>query len=402
MTNLEAWNLLTSNLPSPQLCVDAGVLGLVSAALERRVWLGNGRPVYPNLYIALSGRPGCGKTLVLNEIKIILQSIRDKTKTIVEDREMRPGYFYNIGPDTITFEGMITDMCRKAKMVTIEGKQTTSTPYVLLLSELNSFIRLNNEQVPKAMLKYYDCEDYEYVTKHGPPDFVRKTALTVVGGCTMTFVEEGYKKGIFTDGFSARFVWIFASNKRRVSFEVDNMTEEQLAARAQLVGWTEKLSKITGQVTYSASTKDFLEHWMQHVHAPEEEIAPVHMQNYMGRRAIHLRKLAMCFHFLESDSLVISTEAFQRALAFLATIEPGLGAFRIVGKNPLAGIAREVFETIQKHGINGITYNEIMLHHMSDIQRREELTEILEIGKVTGQLTDKLIDGKVKYYAANR
>lgn len=397
MTNTDAWNHLTKDLPTPQAWIDLGYLGLISIAMERRVWFGSGgREVYPNLFMAFVGPPGKGKSFVLTEMRRVLSGIRDENRPmVVQDGELVPRCYFNFSPDTTTFEGALTDISRNTKLVEIDGRRKSQAPYAVLLSELNSFIRLDHSQIPKALLKFYDCEDYEYKPKHGPPDIIRNSAMQVIGGATMEFLEDGYKKGIFNDGFTARFIWSFENRKRHSNFEVSTVSDEQLRCREQLIEWIGRLTKVSGQLSYSEETSEFLQQWYSETHTPAEDAAPRHLQDYMARKAMHLRKLAICVHFAENDSRVIGIESFKKALAILERLEPNLAAFKVIGRNTMAKHQLRVLDYISTR--DGVAFNELLINFNIDM-KRDELQETLNVYMLTGQLKEQ----NGKYYANRR
>ena len=71
----------------------------------------------------------------------------------------------------------------------------------LTLTELNSLFTRHSEQIPKMMLKTYDCEDYEYDTKHQGHDLVRNTCVNLIAGTTPAILKEAERFYIFDDGF---------------------------------------------------------------------------------------------------------------------------------------------------------------------------------------------------------
>lgn len=367
--------------------------------MERRVWYGSsGREVFLNVFIALVGRPGVGKSFVLSEIRNILRQIRDPERgTVIENRAMVPAPAFNIGPDTVTFEAMIADMCRLSKAFKLDGRMHAQAPYLLLLSELNSFIREYNEQIPKALLKFFDCEDYDYLTKGGGMETVKRSAVTIIGGATMDFIHDAYKKNIFDNGFSSRFLWIFDNQKRPSSFEVCELSAEQLASRQAVIDWCKALYKVAGKLSYDNDTKAYLEHWKDKVHEPAEEQAPEYMQHYMARKPIYLRKLAGCIHFSRNMDLTLTRQDFDDALALLSRIETGLVAFTTVGRNPMAAVQRKLLATLKQHK-EGLDEGGIMCRHMSDLNL-EELRQCIEVMKLTGQISVKIVKNKDTYYA---
>src|SRR5574343_764727 len=71
----ELWQHYTSNLSAPQSSLDLSYYWLISAALQRRVFLQSmERPLFPNLYIVLVGPPGVGKGIVITPTTEILRA----------------------------------------------------------------------------------------------------------------------------------------------------------------------------------------------------------------------------------------------------------------------------------------------------------------------------------------
>ena len=75
MTNLERWRLYMKDITSPNSFIDFGFYFMISAALQRRVWLWSEdhSPLYPNLYVIMVGEPGLGKGRVIKPVSKFLR-----------------------------------------------------------------------------------------------------------------------------------------------------------------------------------------------------------------------------------------------------------------------------------------------------------------------------------------
>ena len=75
MNNLGKWRFYLKDIESPDLFIDWGFYSLISAALQRRVWLyPDAMAIYPNIFTLLVGPPAAGKSRVISQIADIIKS----------------------------------------------------------------------------------------------------------------------------------------------------------------------------------------------------------------------------------------------------------------------------------------------------------------------------------------
>ena len=105
MTNPDKWRFYLKDMESPDLFIDWGFYSLISAALQRRVWLyPASMAIYPNIFTLLVGPPAAGKSRVLSQVTDIIKSEKlmepDKKKNT-----MVPMFPH--GADTTTQESLL-------------------------------------------------------------------------------------------------------------------------------------------------------------------------------------------------------------------------------------------------------------------------------------------------------
>ena len=102
MTNLEKWRHYLKDMESPDLFIDWSFYSLISAALQRRVWLyPDSMSIYPNIFTLLVGPPAAGKSRVISQVTDIVKSEK-LMEFDAEKNAMVPMYPY--GADTTTQE----------------------------------------------------------------------------------------------------------------------------------------------------------------------------------------------------------------------------------------------------------------------------------------------------------
>lgn len=406
MTPLEAWQEYTADLPSPQSYIDFGFIVLITSALQRRVWYygeGEGSEdgrLFPNLYVVEVGKPALGKGLIITRVASLLKHHKDARRGKVmtalgpEEAELIP-----VGADCATFEQILVELTnsKSAPIITVNdaGKKV---PYshcslAFVLEELSSLFRAHHNEVVKLLLRTYDCNDYNYKTKHGQPDLIRRCCMNFFAGAQMDFLQEAHDLKIFGQGFSSRTIWLFETARRFNRFHQHGEAPKKAAAREVLVDHVKKLTALYGQLSYNQEVYDFLEQWYTTVCCPAEALAGPRMQGYYGRKKVHVLKVAAAIHFSRSYDYEITLTDIKEAIAMLDAIEPKMAAgLNIVGRNKLTPFARDIFEMIESTGKTGAHVATIYSAFLADLEMAEIdklLNELTIIEKITQVNTDK-------------
>jgi len=324
----------------------------VASALQRRVWFGNleDQPLFPNLYIVLIGPPACGKGLVIQPVNRIITHWPRKDSDI--GREPAPGEeiprLIPTGPDKITPECLFQEMSKCMRRFAFEAPNAETKIYghssmAFILEELNALFKRNMEDIPKFLLKAYDCGEYQYKTKHQGNDLIRNMCLNFLAAGTPAILKDAAKYNIFDDGFTSRTIFIFEREPRYYSYELPIRTADQIKAFQELLPWIKQLSGLFGEIRYSEECKQFLRDTCEREHKTLIASAGPKMQSYLGRRGVTIKKIAAALHFSESLSLDIPVERFQEAVEFLRPIENNMqGGFSVVGRNELHPFAQQI------------------------------------------------------------
>lgn len=387
MNNLQKWQSLTSNLMSPQTCIDFVWYGTVGIFLNRKVWMGDfDCALFPNLYIVNVGLAGIGKTLgVVRGRKLILS---------IDDLEARPvvgknGIRYQpklikTAADSTNFSALMEEMSKATRA----GKRPHNnkmlpypfTPFAIVEDELSALFReKEGSQISKAMLKLYDCENYEYYTRMHGMETVFNPCVSMLASTTPSFLQWAHDTGIFSDGFSSRTIWIFEGRSRFETPRIDTLTAEQLELQEQLKKRLRKIYSIVGQVIEPPAVRTFVDKYFFDNLVPAKELSGGFMRDYFSRKMTHIHKLAMCIHFSDSDELTLTIDDYTRAIELIDDIEPKMRmGLSMLGRNPLANLSNSVYDFIRAHKLKGCTLPELLAQFIHDITQKE-LSEILDV-----------------------
>lgn len=399
MTNFDRWRYYTKHLFSPNTYVDVAWLYTISAALERRVWIGDkqGQPLHPNLYFVLVGPPAVGKGLVLGESAKLLSYHKDeKLSKVSHEIDLFVG-----GPNNITYEALCHKLAEGTKRRNWFNPRKNAEELLphasmwFVLEELESLFKEGpeNKKLRVLTLELYDCKDkYEYETKNSGKDRIKFPCMSLFGGLTPKSIGELFTKGVLDDGWFSRTIFIFENYPRFNTFQLKPPDADMLLEKEKLLEHIKSLHKLTGEIIVKPEIWEFMEkHWAD-VEVPKMARAYHKLDSYYGRKRVHIPKLACAFHFSESLDPELSIEDFQNAITFLERLEVNMTkGVKAHGKNQQNNLSKEILRFIRTAeeavGLAAI------VGEFSTEARMDELNELLEVLIFTGQIT-KTTDGK--------
>lgn len=391
MTNLERWQLIMKDVPSPQSYIDFGYYFLISASLQRRVWVAGKRNIYPNQYCFLVGEPGLGKNWVTEPVEEMLkfhkrekqqkreykhlspevqEAIREAEKAALEQEEADDKYakkkryedqlLIPVGADATTYEAltrMTADSIRRMNYSEFDDKLQkdvikfyTHSSVVFCLKELSSLFQEHKTSLVNFLITAYDCGDYSYVTKGKGEDHIQKSCVNILGGTTPGFLRKTFSDSLLTEGFASRSWFIYEAENRFERLRVPELNPEQLACDFHLRNHVKKLTELFGKIVISEEVWDFAENWWKTNQQSKVNKSPK-LQSYYARKNIHVIKLALALHFSDNYTLDITVDEVKRAIEILNTVEVKMhNALEFDGRNPLSKVAKKVVEFLKKNG----------------------------------------------------
>ena len=129
MTNYEQWLRLTQSVNTDQHFIDGAYYFMISAALQRRVWLPGkaNRHLYPAMYMILTGDPAMGKTAVIVLAKNILKKFISNGKVIALPKEED---FENLSVMIEKQRRDLEDAMHELSMVALQSDLEERTPEI--------------------------------------------------------------------------------------------------------------------------------------------------------------------------------------------------------------------------------------------------------------------------------
>ena len=438
----DKWRLYTEGLVSPDDYIDFGFYYLMSASLQRRVWIGPPHsPLYPNLYIILVGDPAVGKGLVVKQISKLLNyhkmptsqelkslqtpNMTPESKSLLEsiatedyntaqaaegitDKGIKKDFdrplLIPVAANATTYEALVKALAQSIRRKNVimfnektgrdELKPYTHSSLCFVLEEISSLFRKKSEDVVNLLLEAYDCGDYKKDTKTQGVDRVKSCCLNLFGGTTPGFMQETFDDRLLTEGFSSRTIFVYAPCNRKTAVWMPDLTDAQNQAYLDIQDHIKKLTNLYGRISVDKQTEQWFEDWWKFAQTHRANTSR-HLVSYYGRKQVHVLKLAMAHHFSHSFDMELKKESLQWAIDRLDVIERKM--HHVLGfesTNPQAIPAKKILAFIRNNG--AMTRKELLTEFWDSLPSPlTDMDEILEHLSSTQKLvkipiTDKL------------
>lgn len=316
----------------------SGVYAL-SAVVNRQVWLSMGQyRLFPNLYIILLGPPGNGKSLAM-----------DTAQGIVEDVGG-----IQISGDAQTKESLVRDMRDTCpRTITLpDGTAQVITPMVIFATELSHLLghlSTSGNMIDFLTTIYTKDKRYTTRTKNKGNDEITNPFVSLIACTTQDWITTYLKSDIIGGGFTRRVIFV----NEPLGSSVDDkslrrpfltVSPAQVTARENVLRYAEVLKNVVGEFRWDAGAKAAYEKWYLTRDIPHDPDTI----GYYKTKPNQVLKVAMLLALSKSPDLVLTTEAFETALALFDKTEATLTrVFQGIGRNELNAIANRAVDYIR-------------------------------------------------------
>lgn len=433
MDNWDRWLEYTSGLGSPQRFVEWAGLFVPGAALERRVWCPPMHdPLFANKDIVLVGPSSIGKggpikmaTELLAEHKqesfeinisrnglsasqvATLEKIekmeREKAQKAHEDSvnghsAFDKAHLFPRAADSTTYESLLRCMAMASRKCAFPDTDPDGKPFVnavaacamyASLEEMSSMFRRHTNDLINFLIQAYDCSrSYEYITKTQGKDRLLNICFNLIAGTTPNFMSSCFDTALVEEGFSSRVFFIYGDTRRKIVASIPQLTPEQKQYKKDLSQHVRGLKKLYGEVRIDESTETwFLEEYTKIIKDVNYRACrSPKLEPYYGRWNIHMKKLAMAHHFLNSYEMYLSREDFEWAIEKAREAEKVMHIPLVINEeNPVAKLAGKIHGYLATNGPK--EFNAIYAAHFKFAQgNKDGIMEAIEFLTETGQL----------------
>lgn len=421
------WRELNRNLESPWAFIDWTYYFMLSAVMQRRVWLGNSPKLYPNIYVMFVAPPAIGKSSAAACAKEILENLfrqgadltfhAQKSET---ENQFKKIQALSFAADCTTMESLI-DQLKEAEhffhWIRPDGKaegQVHNSLSILLSEEMGTLFREAQTDIVPLLCHLWDCRHFSYRTKTGSASRADEDGrvgihcdhpcAAFLGCTTLGVVKELMHKGILQQGFTARAVGVFEAEKRHRKAFISR-SEEQLKLIPNLMEHFAKLLKLCGPMRLTKDAEKFFTEYYESGKEIEDRVnnSPV-LADYYGRFQAHVLKLAMLISLDRHESLrPIDESCIIEAIQELRKVEVNMHmAFGGGAVNPMLDLAGELYEAIKASEDKGVMKHALLQKFIRKLPRgAHSLKEAVGILTDAGMIKEKAtLSGVATVYKA--
>jgi hypothetical protein len=286
----------------------------IGAVLGRNTWIDMGTFQWvPNQYLVLVGEPA-----VVTKSTSIRQA---------EDLLRETGVV-QFGSNSSTWQDLVNQLA-KAQQGDIETG-IISSPLTLMISELGSFLDMENREQIDFMVDIWDGQRgvWKRSTVGTGEKKIESPCLNMIAATTQVWVRENFKQNMVGGGFSSRMVMLLGKKKKRkIAYPGLQGTGLRQELRGKLIEDLKHINTLRGEFKLTDEAVAWGTDWYdRHIDHPElRKLTGERFQGYYGRKQTHMHKLAMILSASQSDSMIIKKSHLELANAMLLEMENDLG-----------------------------------------------------------------------------
>lgn len=339
---LEGWLEYTEPLPTPHLFRVWSGLGILSAAVSRRVWLaGHSRlpPCIPNLYIMLVGAPGVGKDVAINKAADLISAANDFAA---------PHRIARLGGESISKKGLIDKMAddRSKQVCTYRNGGASHTfdfhSLTFCIGELGTAMPEYDPALVPMLNEFYNNKASYDDTIRGLEVSVKNPHLVLLAGNQPDTLAEVFPDKAFRMGLTSRIIFVFA--EAPVVRDIFDSEEQQWdkGLLDKLVRDFVDIARIGGPFAVETPVKERINEFNR---SRPREVPTEKFKNYNTRRPLHAQKLAMLCAAAESNERIIRERHWYQALQLLYNVEAKMPAMfdEVVSSRGYSEVYEEVY-----------------------------------------------------------
>lgn len=307
---IDSFVKLTEVIASPPIFRLWTAVGILSGAMERRLWVyTKGSNLYPNLYTILVGPPGVGKSAVLSQAERMLRAVPD----------------LRIAPSSVSAASLVDSLVLADRKIIRPNDNPSFVQFnylTAMASELGVFLPVYDPLFMNSLTKFYDGEPYEERRRTGKINHLKMETpqLSILGGTTPSYLNSFLPDGAWDQGFTSRTVFIYSGETVHTEIFGDEGRFKVLESLyLDLLKDLKIIAGLFGKMTWEQGASDALSAWNRAGLPP----VPEHnkLTHYNSRRLVHVIKLCMIASISRSSDLVITAEDYQQALGWLLNAE---------------------------------------------------------------------------------
>jgi len=287
-------------------------LWVLSAAIERKLWvMTKGAPVYPNLYIMLIGKSGCGKGMALTAARKIIN-------------KLGPGRLSASSMTAAFLAQSLQANERKFKNPITEESEIFHGLHVFSPEVRVLFNAYDIDMISK-LTDLWDCDEYSEGRREATHTFyAERTYTSMLVGSTPDDLHEFIPEVAWGSGFMSRVIIVMGDSIPRVDlFAEDRSSKELIKLEADIAHDVKEISKLSGQLAFTPEARQLLNDFYRYPGNKGGPPVPNHPNfiTYCERRHMQIEKLMILYCIDEGGDMLLTEDHFVRAYDLLMDAE---------------------------------------------------------------------------------
>lgn len=291
-------------------------IACASACLERRVWINEEAIgyLYPNMYIVFVGPPASRKTT----------TARVPVDYFIKPLDNGPIFCSN----QLTPAALVSELIEASKTKFAQQAGPKSSPLFVLAGEFGVWFKdIGGGSMIELLLEFFDSrrpgEEWKKRTQKDGLKTMPNPALTILGCTTPRDILETRLADTAGTGFTSRVVFVCEPRFVPGTTKFPPL-DPTIVAKIRVAFY--RMLSMEGPFTYAAGAEQVVSDILDRTNAwmSENEGSSTLMGNYMARKPIQIRKVAMCLAAMRSLRQIILPEDLLEAEAMLTELEPTL------------------------------------------------------------------------------
>jgi hypothetical protein len=378
----------TQHMGVPPLWRRWAALTAVSGALERRCTLRTSRgTLCPNLFVLLVSPPGVGKSVIINEILHLWQSVEG----------------LRVAPSATTRAGLIDTLIEARKVDVSSGLPVVSHSLLCASPEFGNLVPQYDNAWFNILNDLYDCgKIFSDVTRQHGEKRIEHPHIVILAGTQPKYLDVLLPDAAFGMGFTSRLVLVFAAEGKYISLFSNTTRPAQVLQ--QLTADLKIIAALQGDFFLTPEAIEKWEALAQEGFAP----APEHskLSHYVARRPAHLLKMMMCISASERDDLKITEDHVESAVSLLHETErlmPQIFSQMVTkgyadANEEAIGFVKDTFKANGGKAIQETT----LLRYLTGKVPNNQIKSTIDLMVQSGQLKCNVLGAGIRTYSPNK
>jgi hypothetical protein len=340
----------------------------VGATVNRRVWFDMGYyRVFPNLGVIILGPSGIKKTSATN---IVVSMLTELELTKIYSEKLTPEQLVEAMKD------MAQGLIYAPEMAVFLGRQRYMEGIVPLIT------------------RFMDCPDvWASETVGRGKTHLRDVAISSLMCSTLDWFISNTSEDVVSGGFIARNILVAQESSPRLE---PIPKPGNTFIRSALVADLARVHTYQGEMTMSVACKDRYEDWYRYHKRTTETAEHELLVTYYQRKPDHVKRVAMCMHLADCETLEMCISCYDHALALMDWIEQFIPPMlRKMFKTTSGNEQDDVLNAIRSAG--GVIDHSKLVRRLQYKFNSQQLKNIITSLKEAEQI-DELIDRFMHVY----